>query len=106
MQKHLFPGDTAITVCSYPNGKLGAGMRYDTLVSTGFTSPNISGMLLDRNTEDALTIAGWIRTRQDGRNRSPWNEPECNVLYSRAMAHWNIFDQSAGMFAWQSWCSF
>lgn len=27
MQKHLFAGDTGITVCSYPNGKLGDGMR-------------------------------------------------------------------------------
>lgn len=100
MQKHLFPGDTAITVCTYPNGKLGDGMQYDTLVSTGFTSPVVSGMLLDRNTEGALTIAGWIRTRQDGRNRSPWNEPECNLLYSRAMAHWNMFDQSTGACWW------
>lgn len=71
-------------------------MRYDTIVSTGFTSPNIAGMLFDRNVADARSIAGWICDRQDGRNRSPWNEPECNLLYSRAMAHWNIFDQAAG----------
>ena len=101
MQKHLEDGDTAITVCQYPNGKLGGGMRYDSLVSTGFTSPNIAGMMLDRNVDGACTIAKNIRTRQDGRNRSPWNEPECNVLYSRAMAHWNIFDQGAG-FKWDS----
>jgi uncharacterized protein (DUF608 family) len=96
MQKHMFDGDDALTACTYPHGKLGNGMRYDTIVSTGFTSPNISGSLLDRNTADAELIAGHIRTRQDGRNRSPWNEPECNVLYSRAMAHWNIFDQACG----------
>ena len=28
MQKHMFPGDTAITACTYPNGRLGNGMRY------------------------------------------------------------------------------
>ena len=96
LQMHLFDGDTGITVCTYPHGKIGKGMMYDTLVSTGFTSPNIAGMLLDRNTEGAELFCEYIRNRQDGRNRSPWNEPECNVLYSRAMAHWNIFDQACG----------
>ena len=33
---------------------------------------------------------------QTGRNRSPWNEPECGQLYSRAMAHWNLYDQACG----------
>ena len=101
MQKHLFDGDTAIVCCTYPHGKLGAGMRYDTIVSTGFTSPNIASMVFEGNVAGAESIAGWIRERQDGRNRSPWNEPECNLLYSRAMAHWNIFDQCAG-FAYDS----
>jgi len=96
MQKHLFPGDQGITVCTYPNGKLGVGMRYDNLVSTGFTSPVVAGLVLDRNMKDALTVASLIRKKQDGRNRSPWNEPECNVLYSRTMAHWNMFDQACG----------
>ena len=63
-------------------------MMYDTLVSTGFTSPVIAGLLLDRNLEDAERLNGSIRQRHDGRHRSPWNEPECNLLYSRAMAHW------------------
>ena len=69
LQKHLFDGDTGITVCTYPHGKLGNGMMYDTLVSTGFTSPNIAGMLLDRNTDGAELFAKYIRVRQDGRNR-------------------------------------
>ena len=68
-------------------------IRYDNLVSSGFTSPVMAGCLLDRNMTDAMTIATDLRWRHDGRNRSPWNEPECGLLYSRAMAHWNIFDQ-------------
>ena len=62
-------------------------------MSTGFVSPVIAGLVLDGNIKDASFVANNIRVRQDGRNRSPWNEPECNMLYSRAMAHWNIFDQ-------------
>eukprot|EP00947_MAST-08B_sp_MAST-8B-sp1_P005107 g5107.t1 len=96
LQKHLFDGDTGITVCSYPHGRLGNGMMYENLVSTGFTSPVIAGLVLDGNLEDALEVATNIRRRHDGRNRTPWNEPECDVLYSRAMAHWNIFDQACG----------
>ena len=53
-----------------------------------------TGMLLDRNVTDACTIAQHIRTRHNGLTASPWNEPECNQLYSRAMAHFNIFDQA------------
>jgi len=83
-------------VCTYPNGKLAGGMQYETLVSSGFTSPVIAGCILDRNMEGALEVAGHLRQRHDGRHRSPWNEPECGLLYSRAMAHWNIFDQCCG----------
>eukprot|EP00912_Choanoflagellata_sp_UC4_P001854 UC4_evm8s1188 len=96
LQKHLYDGDHAINVCSYPHGKLGNGMKYTTIVSTGFTWPVVAGCIFDRNLDDAMTITDNIRKRQDGRNRSPWNEPECNILYSRAMAGWNIFDQAAG----------
>jgi hypothetical protein len=96
LQKHFFAGDQGITVCSYPHGKLGSGMQYDTLVSSGFVSPVIAGAVLDRNMDGAIEAAGHLRTRHDGRHRSPWNEPECGLLYSRAMAHWNIFDQACG----------
>jgi len=96
LQKHLFDGDTGVTVCTYPNGKLGDGMQYDSLVSSGFTSPVIAGLLLDGDVDEAERINKYIRARHDGRNRTPWNEPECDLLYSRAMAHWNIFDQAVG----------
>jgi hypothetical protein len=56
----------------------------------------VAGLVLDRNMKGALTVASLIRKKQDGRMRSPWNEPECNVLYSRTMAHWNMFDQARG----------
>ena len=69
---------------------------HQTLVSSGFTSPVMAGMLLDRNMPDALEVVGWLRQRHDGRHRSPWDEPECGLLYSRAMAHWNLFDQCTG----------
>lgn len=42
------------------------------------------------------TLATNIRNRHSGTNTSPWNEPECDLLYSRSMAHWNIFDQACG----------
>mgnify|MGYP007000041802 len=75
-------------------GKLGNGLMYDTLVSSGFTSPVIAGLIFDNRLDLALDVVRNIRGRQDGRNRSPWNEPECNVLYSRAMAHFNLYDQA------------
>jgi len=97
LQGHFYDGDSGVTVCTYPNGKIGGGMQYTNLVSAGFTSPVIAGFLLDRDTESAETVAGFIRNRQSGKNASPWNEPECNLLYSRSMAHWNLFDQACGL---------
>lgn len=46
--------------------------------------------------KDAEEIARNIRMRHDGRNRSPWNEPECGLLYSRQMGGWNLLDQACG----------
>ena len=96
LEAHFFPGDSGIIVCTYPHGRLKGGMADDTIVASGFTSPVIAGMLLDRNMAGALEVAGNLRARHDGRHRSPWNEPECGLLYSRAMAHWNIYDQACG----------
>ena len=80
-------------------------MMYGTLVSSGFTSPVIAGLIFDDRLDLALDVVGNIRARQDGRNRSPWNEPECNVLYSRAMAHFNLYDQACG-FAYDATVSY
>ena len=37
MQHHFFPGDTGVTVCQYPNGKLANGMQYQVSIA-GHTS--------------------------------------------------------------------
>jgi len=97
MGGHLFPGDVASTTCTYPHGKLGQGMKYDTLVSIGWTYPVISGLLHDNNITDATYLNEMLRQRQDGRNRSPWNEPECNTHYSRMMSSWGLYDQACGL---------
>jgi len=97
LQKHFFPGDTGHTTCTYPHGKLGEGMTYDTLVSIGWVYPVIAGLLHDGNTTDAMSMNDMLRQRQDGRNRSPWNEPECNTHYSRQMSGWGLYDQSCGL---------
>ena len=57
LQQHFFAGDTGETVCTYPHGKLANGMQYTNLVSSGFTSPVIAGMVLDRNMKGALEVA-------------------------------------------------
>ena len=94
---HFYTGDSGIIVCTNPNGVTDGNPNDWNIVSGGFESPAIAGMLLDRNTEGATTAAINIRHRYDGRNRSPWNEPECGQLYSRSMAHWNLYDQACGV---------
>ncbi|VEU40362.1 unnamed protein product [Pseudo-nitzschia multistriata] len=95
-QCHLFQGDSGLRVCTYPNGKLGSGMVYSDLVSSGFAYPVAAGCLLDGNWEDATRICRMIRDRQSGVHRSPWNEPECGQYYARSMAGWNLLDQACG----------
>ena len=93
---HFYPGDSGIRVCTYPNGRLGKGMPYQNLVSSGFEYPLAAGMILDDNIEDAITVCKMIRNRQSGIHRSPYNEPECGLNYARSMAGWNLFDQACG----------
>jgi non-lysosomal glucosylceramidase len=95
-QHHFYYGDAGIRVCTYPHGQLGKGMPYTNLVSSGFTYPVVAGMIYDGNWTDAQTICRMIRARQSGIHRSPWNEPECGLYYSRSMAGWNLFDQACG----------
>lgn len=96
LQKHLYPGDSAHVTCTYPNGKLGSGMQYDTLVSIGWVYPVIAGLIHDGNVDAAESMTAMIRQRSDGRNRSPWNEPECNTHYSRMFSGWGLYDQACG----------
>lgn len=93
---HFATGDSGIIVCTNPNNVQNGNPNDGHMVSGGFESQVVHGMLLDRNCVDATTAATNIRHRYDGRNRSPWNEPECGQLYSRSMAHWNMFDQACG----------
>ena len=96
LQQHFFDGDSGIQLCSYPNGVLGGTLNYMNIVGSGFTYPFLAGLVFDGNLEDAMMVASNIRQRQDGRNMNPWDEPECDHLYSRAMAGWNVFDQACG----------
>lgn len=96
-QKHFYNGDKGVRVNTYPHGKLPGCYVYDDLVSTGFSYPVIAAMIQDEaNTDIALEWARHIRNRHSGVNRSPWNEPECGLLYVRAMAAWNLLDQACG----------
>lgn len=96
LRKHLHDGDQGIRVNTYPHGKIEGCYVYDDIVSTGFTYPVVAAMIAEGNLGMASVIAKRIRARHSGTNRSPWNEPECGLLYSRAMASWNLFDQATG----------
>ncbi|OEU08666.1 hypothetical protein FRACYDRAFT_249567 [Fragilariopsis cylindrus CCMP1102] len=62
---HFYPGDSGIRVCTYPNGRLGKGMPYQNLVSSGFEYPLAAGMILDDNIEDAITYVNTIYDDDD-----------------------------------------
>jgi hypothetical protein len=55
---------------------------------TGFEYTAAIGMLFENQTEKGLQCIRNIRSRYDGRKRSPFNEAECGHHYARAMASW------------------
>ena len=60
MQKHFFPGDTGITVCEYPHGKLANGMQYTNLVSSGFSVLGVfvNAAVCDDDAASAINASG------------------------------------------------
>jgi hypothetical protein len=75
-------------MASYPKGRPENPFPYFTEVMTGFEYVAAVGLLYEGETAEGLRVVRDIRSRYDGRKRSPFDEAECGHHYARAMASW------------------
>jgi non-lysosomal glucosylceramidase len=80
--------ESALLMASYPDGRPENPFPYFTEVMTGFEYTAAAGMLYEGERENGLRCIASIRSRYDGRKRSPYDEAECGHHYGRAMASW------------------
>jgi len=89
MRSFVLNDEHAILMATYPRGgRPRQPFPYCTEVMTGFEYTAAVGMLQEGLIEPALECIRAVRSRYDGRKRSPFDEAECGHHYARAMASW------------------
>ena len=90
-------GESALLMASYPRGRRPRRpFPYYNEVMTGFEYTAAVHMLYEGLADEGLKAIRAIRSRYDGRKRSPFNEAECGHHYSRAMAAWSAVPALTG----------
>ena len=89
--------DQGLLICTWPKeGRPKIPTLYSDEVWTGIEYEVAALLLYEGRVEDALKILRGVRTRYDGRERSPWNDIECGDHYARAMSSWTLLEAAAG----------
>ncbi|MGB2820530.1 MAG: GH116 family glycosyl-hydrolase, partial [Phycisphaerae bacterium] len=89
MRSFVLNDEHAILMATYPRGRRPKQpFSYCTEVMTGFEYTAAVGMLQEGLTGPGLECIRAVRSRYDGRKRSPFDEAECGHHYARAMASW------------------
>jgi hypothetical protein len=89
--------DKGLVVCTWPKGgRPKSPTPYSDEVWTGIEYEVAGLMLQEGMIEDAIKILSGVRSRYDGRERSPWNDVECGDHYARAMSSWALLEAAAG----------
>jgi len=88
MRSYALGDESALLMASYPKDRPKNPFPYFSEVMTGFEYTAAAGMLYEGQTENGLRCIRNIRSRYDGRKRSPFDEAECGHHYARAMASW------------------
>lgn len=81
--------ESALLMAAYPRGRRPRRpFPYYNEVMTGFEYTAAVHMLYEGQQAAGLKCIAAIRSRYDGRKRSPFDEAECGHHYARAMASW------------------
>ncbi len=80
--------DAALLMASYPYKRPKYPFPYFTEVMTGFEYTAAMGMLYEGQEDIGLKAIRAVRSRYDGKKRSPFNEIEYGHHYARAMISW------------------
>lgn len=97
MRSFVLNEEYALLMATYPRGaRPQQPFPYFAEVMTGFEYAAAVGMLYEGLTADGLRAIAAIRSRYDGKKRSPWDEAECGHHYGRAMASWGAIPAWTG----------
>jgi non-lysosomal glucosylceramidase len=88
MRSYVLGDEAALLMASYPHGRPANPFPYFSEVMTGFEYTAAVGMIYEGMEEEGIRCIQDIRSRYDGRKRSPFDEAECGHHYARAMASW------------------
>jgi hypothetical protein len=88
MRSYVLGDEAALLMASYPHARPRNPFPYFTEVMTGFEYAAAVGMLYEGQVDQGLSCIRDVRSRYDGRKRSPFDEAECGHHYARAMAAW------------------
>ena len=89
LRSYALQAESAVLMATYPRGRRPKRpFPYYNEVMTGFEYTAAVGMLYEGMVSDGLRIVAAVRSRYDGRKRSPFDEAECGHHYARAMASW------------------
>ncbi|GAB4349312.1 MAG: non-lysosomal glucosylceramidase [Candidatus Abyssubacteria bacterium] len=96
-RRYLRDDESGLLNCTWPKGgRPDTPLLYSDEVWTGIEYEVAALLLFEGMLTDALKIVSAVRTRHDGRLRSPWNEVECGDHYVRAMSSWMLLEAAAG----------
>ncbi len=91
MRTFAIGSEAGTVICSYPDGnRPEIPFPYWGECMTGYEY-QLAILLLDcGRKKEAEAVAAAVRHRHNGRNRNPFNEPECGSYYARCMAAWGL----------------
>ena len=89
MRSFALGDESGLVMASWPRGRLKVPFPYFNEAMTGFEYTAAVGMIQAGMDTEALKVIAAIRSRFDGRKRSPFDEPECGFHYGRSLASWN-----------------
>jgi uncharacterized protein (DUF608 family) len=101
-RSYAVDGEAGTIMCTYPRGgRPDRPFPYWSEVWTGIEYTAAIGMIQAGLRAEALEVVRAVRSRHDGSNRNPFDEPECGHHYARAMAAWGLVPALTG-FQWSA----
>ncbi len=89
--------EPGVLICSWPHGgRPEVPTLYSDEIWTGIEYEVAALCLYEGMPEEGLAILRAVRSRYNGKRRSPWNDVECGDHYARAMSSWALLDAACG----------
>jgi uncharacterized protein (DUF608 family) len=94
---YVMNDEKGLLLCTWPKGgRPRFPFPYSDEVWYGIEYQVACGLIYRGMVREALSIVEAIRGRHGGKNRNPWNEPECGNHYARSLASFGLIPALSG----------